>query len=237
MPLVTATFSTGGNVTINDTVEVAAINALTAALNEFSRLSVNQVGTPAANLAVMASSLNDISSMLSTMLKQQKAINQSLGLITASMSNLSNNVSSGVTTAQMAYIDQVKANEFDQQQANAALERAGIPPLKVPPGDFVEKAKANIVDVANLNVQQDAINLVQSGINRAQDLTLQSVTWLIEKGWSLTPGPQLLEAIQEKLGLLDAKSKSKQAIAETNSSVRAVQTGLAKGSSPLPTTI
>jgi hypothetical protein len=164
MPLVTASFSAGGNVVINDTVEVAAIAALTEAVAEFGVAAVNLPGTPAANLATLAESANDIANLLTDVVTQQQEINQNLQLLVKSMTRVSSNIGTGVSTAQLAYLDQVKANQHNKQQSDDALARAGLPPTEVKPGDVAQRVQTTVTDVGDLALQTKVVTLTQDGL-------------------------------------------------------------------------
>lgn len=186
MPLVTATFSTGGNVTITDAVEVTAINALTAAISQFSAASVNVTGTPAANIANMAESLNDISNLLTDIVSQQQEINNNMQLMVKSLTRVQTTMGTGVTTAQLSYINQAKNNQFFQEQANAAMDRAELPRTSVPPGDFVAQVQQNITEISDLQLQSKVAGLTQDGLNYVGELATNAGRNLIEDALDAT---------------------------------------------------
>lgn len=233
MPLVTATFSTGGNVIINDTVEVAAIGALTEVMAEFTALAANIPGTPAANIAAMAESLNDISGLLTDVVEQQQEINQNLQLISRSMSRISSNIGMGVTTNQLAYLDQAKNNQFTQQQSNAALERAGLPPTEVKQGDFNTRVTTTIKDVGDLQLQSKVVGLTQDGLDLVQELATDYGSYLIEEALDATGISGLWNQAKEKFNeLFPSIADIRKKVAQANAARRATQTG--RPNSPLP---
>ena len=74
--LLQATFATGGSITVNDDVAVAAITALTAQLTTLNaRIGLPAApGTLSALSAVQAASLNDMATLMASMVDQQKQI-------------------------------------------------------------------------------------------------------------------------------------------------------------------
>jgi hypothetical protein len=80
------------------------------------------------------------------------------------MAHISNTLSESTTTQQMAYLDQTKNNEFQQQTTNASLARGGHPPTVVQPQDLLVKLQKNIEDTTILKGEVLATNLVSNFI-------------------------------------------------------------------------
>jgi hypothetical protein len=81
------------------------------------------------------------------------------------LAHISNTMADAATTAQMAYLDQVKNNEFQQQTTNASLARGGHPPTVVQPADLLTKLQKNIQEVTILKGEVAATNLVSGFIS------------------------------------------------------------------------
>ncbi len=223
MPLVTATFSTGGNVIINDEVEVALLVALEKLLIEHSVASVNIPGTPAANMAVIAGSVNDIAALMTTMIAEQKKINNNLGTLVASLSSINANVGTAVTTSQLSYIEQTKQNAFLKQTQNDALKRADLPPTTVTSGAVLEQIQTTASDMANFNVQSSVAGLTQKGLTFVGGLATDGLTFVYGKATTYVAE----SAIGQKVTQLWNKifPPAKQTIVETNSAGRATFVG------------
>jgi hypothetical protein len=80
------------------------------------------------------------------------------------LAHISNTMSESTTTQQMAYLDQVKNNEFQQQTTNASLARGGHPPTVVQPADLLTKLQTNIQQTTILKGEVAATNLVSNFI-------------------------------------------------------------------------
>jgi len=182
MPLVTATFSTGGSVVINDTVEVAAIEALTAAITAQNTLltanltpaGIATPGTPVAiwsaqqdALQMMQEMLEELNDRMAEMSIQQTNIEKRMEDQTKGMATMVHLAAEQTTTAQMAYLDQVKNNQFQQQTTNAALAEVGKPPTVVTPQSILAKIQANVQDITVLKAEQAATNAVFTKISEA----------------------------------------------------------------------
>lgn len=184
MPLVTATFTTGGNVIIDETVELSAITALNANLTALNALLTSTLAPAPNGTAVpgsIAQSLIHSQQSFAAMSKQVGEINANLEkLITAT--NKTNtelaqaNKHSGVAnhhmnsanrTAELAVIDQLDKNNFDKKVVNATLEKAGEPPIKNDPVDIQADIQKKVSDIANLNGAMAAAGAIIQGATTA----------------------------------------------------------------------
>ena len=232
--LLNATFATGGAITVDDSLGVAAIAALTAALEKnLSNAAVTIPGTPAANLAVSAGALNDISTLLSSMYAEQKKMNQALQLITSSLTSVSSNVATGVTTAQLSFLDQTKANKFNQETTNAALERADLPKTVVTKGTLSETVSTTVSDIADLNVQSQVAATTQKGFAFAQGLITDGLAYTYGKASAFVASTGLGKAVTALYDKIFGKVK--EVTVEVNSAARAPFIGQV-ATKPVPTT-
>lgn len=174
----TAAMAIAQAITAQTTAMTAAITGAVASYTALhGPTAVNVAGMPAANGAVTAGALNDISMLLTSMLKEQKTLNANLQVLTTSLSAVSTTIATGVTTQQLAYIDQTKNNQFNQQTTNAALQRADLPPTVVAQGDLVEKVKGTVNDISNLQLQSQVATATTQGIVYVQGLTTKGLSW------------------------------------------------------------
>lgn len=234
MALVTATFSTGGNVTITDAVEVTAINALTTILtNNLSPMGLKTPGTPVSTLYVCASSLNDMSSQMVDLVAQTKEINANLQVLIQAVNSMGSAIQLQTTTAQLAYIDQVKNNSFNQKTTNAALERANLPPTVVTTGDLQNMVTSTVTDVANLNLQSQVVSATNYGIAAAQGYAIEQSKWLIQKAWVGSGAAGLWDSVKKGWNkLFGVAEEVKGAIAEKKAQVRTSLLGVPEAQLP-----
>lgn len=168
MPLVTATFSTGGNVIIDDTTEVAAINALTAAVTANTAMLEKLFGPAGAQLpgGITASAAGSTGQLLyiynemTNLSKSVRELNVAVGDISKEidignrgLANINTNMTKQLTTQQVALVDQMKHNQFQQTSTNAALADAGKEPVVVPQQNWVDKVKVTVQDVGDVKSQ------------------------------------------------------------------------------------
>ncbi len=232
--LLTATFATGGSITVNVDVAVAAIASLTSALTaNLSPMGLKTPGTPAATLYVCASSLNDMSSQMVDLVTQTKEINANLQLLIQSVNAMGSAVQLQTTTAQLAYIDQVKNNAFNQQTTNAALKRADLPPTVVTPGALQDMVSQTVADVANLNLQSQVVSATNYGVAAAQGYAIEQSKWLIEKAWVGSGAAGLWNTVKKQWNkLFGAAEEVKGAIAEKKAQVRTNLLGVPESQLP-----
>lgn len=226
MPLVTANFNTGGALQINDEIEVGLITALNKTLLEFTAVSVNVPGTPASNLATIAESTNDMANLLTDLLSQQQEINQNLQLLVKSMTRVSSNIGTGVSTAQLAYLDQVKANQHNQQQSNDALVRAGLPPTEVKPGDVAQRVQTTVTDVGDLALQTKVVTLTQDGLAYVGELVNDVGGALITEALDATGISGLWDSAKKKIAsFFPSTTAARKKAAQANAVKRGATSG------------
>jgi hypothetical protein len=224
--LLTATLSTGGTVVVDDTIAVAAIAALTEAMSEFTALAANIPGTPASNLATIAEATNDMANMMTDVITQQQEINRNIELLVRSMTRVSTNIGTGVTTAQLAYLDQSKANLFQQTQSQDALARAGLPPTTVTPGDISQRVTGTAKDIGDLQLQSKVAGLTQDGLAYVGDLVTDVGTNLIEEALDATGISGLWNTAKQKFNALFPKiTTARKKAVQTNAVKRGATSG------------
>lgn len=168
MPLVTATFSTGGNVIIDDTTEVVAINALTTAVTANTAMLEKLFGPAGSQLpgGITASAAGATAELLyiytemTNLSKSVRELNVAVGDISKEinisnrgLANINTNMTKQLTTQQVALVDQMKNNQFQQVATNAALADAGKDAVVIPQQNWVDKVKVTVQDVGDLKSQ------------------------------------------------------------------------------------
>jgi hypothetical protein len=216
MPLVTATFTTGGSVVINEAAELAAIEALITTLTTQNTLLVNNLtplgiatpGTPVAIWSAQAETLSMIQEMLEEMNDrmeemsvQQTNIEKRMEDQTKGMATMVHFAAEQATTQQMQYIQTVKHYEFAEKTTNDALVAVGKPPTMVTPQAILTKIQANIQDLSILKAEQTVTNTIFTKITETIN-----AAYVTAETWYLSSAVGTF--IAEKWGLLKAKVKS-----------------------------
>jgi hypothetical protein len=147
------------------TTQLGAINTLLA--NNFSPLGANVPMTPVAIARAQAQSINDMHMIMTNMVSQQQKIVAALEVVQSGMASVSSQVAAGVTTAQLAAADQIKANKFQQQTTNASLKRADLPETEVSDESFLESTKKLVDDTLTFKSQIAITSLVEGQITSA----------------------------------------------------------------------
>jgi hypothetical protein len=132
------------------------------------------VGTPAKAQRILAQNSTDILIVLSNMLAQQQLMVASIDVMQTALAGVSSQVAAGVTTAQLATADQIKANKFQQQTTNASLKRADLPETEVTDESFLESSKKLVDDTLTFKSQIGISSLVERQITSAIDWTVTS---------------------------------------------------------------
>jgi hypothetical protein len=141
------------------------------------------------------------------------------------MAHISNTLSESTTTQQMAYLDQTKNNEFQQQTTNASLARGGHPPTVVQPQDLLVKLQKNIEDTTILKGEVLATNLVSNfitdGIGEAYKTSYE---WVATSavGVALTG---IFAMLETKVSYLFSKEFIKDAIDFSERQVQKIKAG------------
>ena len=229
MPLVTATFTTGGNVVITDTVEVAAIEALTAQL-VLINTAMGAVGgaVPGTVLGIMSASqgtLSNISSKITEIDNRLKELgtqvtdlNGQLEKSRTGLASISTHLGQQATIQKLSFLDNAKHIEFQQQTTNASLKDAGKPPTVVTPTAFVAKVESTLKDVTVINAQTTII----SSVTEYASTTLltayeESLAWAAKTevgGWIVTQwgkGKALLSGLFTAEKVKEVAADAKQA--------------------------
>jgi len=200
MPLVTATFSTGGSVVITDTVEVTAITALSTAITANTAMLEKQFGStaptasPGGLTAISADAADSLFCIFQLISKQNdilRDINMSLGKIagsvetsTTGMANIQHTLTRSATIQAMQFADQSRNNKFQQTATNAALVEAGKDPIVIPPADMKQVAVQALNDVSIINAQAKLVNIaeeyVTEGITKGLAISQQ---WIAQTGF------------------------------------------------------
>jgi hypothetical protein len=130
------------------------------------------IGTPAKAQRVLAQNSTDILVVLSNMLAQQQSMVASIEVMQTALAGVSSQVAAGVTTAQLATADQIKANKFQQQTTNASLKRADLPETEVTDESFLESTTKLVDDTLTFKSQIAIGSLVEKQLTSAIDWTV-----------------------------------------------------------------
>lgn len=207
----TVTMSGPGTTTIVE--DAAAAIILQTAANEklWGTAGLAIPGSPISMMQVQAQSLNDMASIMASMMENQKDIAANLSVIQTALAGLTVHVANGVTTSQVAVADQIKNNKFSQQTTNAALERSELPPTVVEPGDLLTTIQTTVSDVTVLKAQTEAASLVETTLTKGMAWTVTQAGDLVTKGWVASGGPELMKKIKAFFNITDPEVKKTQA--------------------------
>lgn len=238
MSIITVTIPfPGGTATMADStaIAIAAAEAARALHTEslWGQAGLLIPGSPISLMQVQAQSLNDMTSMMASMMEQQKEMTEAISSIRTSLAGVSSHMAAGVTTQQVALTEQIKNNKFTQQTTNAALERADLPPTKVLPVDFVEDTKVLIDDVSIVKGQIYIAGLVEDSISKATTWTTTVVSDYISETFIGSAARTAKATVKAWLKIEDPPLKS--ITAEANSVLRNARVGPTI-SKPLPVT-
>ena len=153
----------------NQTKVIAAQNGFIEKflLANFSPAGATVPLTPIAAIISQAQSINDMHMVMTNMVSQQQKIVAALEVVQSGMASVSSQVAAGVTTAQLAAADQIKANKFQQQTTNASLKRADLPETEVNDESFLESTKKLVDDTLAFKSQIAVTSLVEGQITSA----------------------------------------------------------------------
>jgi hypothetical protein len=143
-------------------------------LANFSPAGSTVPNTPITIARVQAQSINDMLVVMSNMLAQQQSMVASIDVMQTALAGVSSQVAAGVTTAQLATADQIKANKFQQQTTNASLKRADLPETEVTDESFLESSKKLVDDTLTFKSQIAIGSLVERQLTSAIDWTITS---------------------------------------------------------------
>ena len=227
MSIVTVTIPfPGGTATMSDSTAVAIAAQTTANEKLWGVLAANTPGTPASNLATVAESTNDMANLLTDVISQQEEMNKNLELLVSILTTVSTNIGTGVTTAQLAYLDQTKNNQFHQKQANEALQRAGLPPTEVKQGELSERVTTTIREVSDLSLQQKVVSVTQDGLTYVSGVVTSVGKDLVTKALDVTGVTALWNAAKKKWATIFPKTTTvRKKTVQTNAVTRGTKSG------------
>jgi hypothetical protein len=180
MPLVTATFTTGGSVVITEEVEVAAIALLNTNLAALNALLISTLTPAPDGVAVPGSiaqsanlsyqTLVDVSTHLGQINGNLEKLQLAVGKTNTELEKLNkaagisnSHANKATVVAELAFIDQNDKNNFDKKVVNATLEKAGEPPIKNDPVDIQADVQKKVSDITNLNAAMAATGAIIEG--------------------------------------------------------------------------
>ena len=229
---------TNGSVTTFDyTLDFAAIKtsidlqtAAIVAANKFnelqwSPLAVKTTGTPIAVLSAQATALNNMSTMMASMMKTQSEIAAKLTSLQVAIAQISTQVAAGVTTSQVHLTETIKNNKFQQQTTNAALVRSNIEPTVVAPTSLTASIKETIDSVAPVKAAMATANLVEQSISTAISQTSLTVTNLIAESYVGIAASNAFAAVKGWINLNKPEELTKATQAEASALLSSTKTG------------
>lgn len=203
-------------------VQLSAINAQLSDLN-FTPSASAIPGTPAASLQVIASSLNDLATIMASTMEGGNEQTAGLRVIATALAGINSQVASGVSTMQLSYADQLHNNEFQQKTTNAALERSGLPPTVVPEGELVAKIDKGIRDAGTVKAQTTAISFVETQIGNAVTWTTITLTGWVAESYIGSTAATAFTSVKQWLGLTKPVELTKKQLAEAKSVTRSAK--------------
>ena len=221
-----------GSVTITDTT-AAAIIAQTAA-NELLWGNAGLIipGSPIAVMSATQGTLSNILEQLQSMDDRFKAIETQISDVNGQMeksrsglATISTHIGQQATIQKLAYLDQTKHNEFQQQTTNASLADAGKPPTIVTPAAFIAKVESTLKEVTMIDAQTTIVTLITEyagkAITTAYDVSL---AWAVQTeigGWI---AKQYLKA-KTAINSLFVVEKAQEVVRKTNQTALNVKGG------------
>ena len=238
MSIITVTIPfPGGTATMADSTAIAIASAETARAAQtellWGKAGLAIPGSPIAMMQVQAQAINDMSSVMASMLERQKEMTEAISSIRTSLAGVSSHMASSVTTQQVALTEQIKNNKFTQQTTNAALERAELPPTKVLPGNLVEDTRTLMNDVSMVKGQIYVAGLVEDNISKAATWTTTIVSDYISESFIGQAAGTAKKTIKAWLKIVDPPSKAaatEKAAAQRN--IQTVPTGPSAATTP-----
>ncbi len=215
---------------VSDIAALAIANAILAQTTVYEKtwgaLGVNVPGTAITNLARINTNTAGQVTMLVEIINTLESINSNLELLNNNMTRLNANAALGVTMQQMSFLDQAKANQFNQVNANAALVRAKEKPIEIPKGDLATNIKTTVSDIGDLNIMAQVATITNNGLNFVTQTAFQIGDDLIGGALDATGITSLWKTAQKKLkALYNQIPFSRKAAVDTNSNTSMVQSG------------
>lgn len=231
---ITTAFPAGGSgtITIVDTT-AAAIIAQTAA-NEllWGPAALIIPGSPIAVMSATQGTLSNILEQLQSMDDRFKAIETQMSDMNGQMeksrtglASISTHMGQQATVQKLAYLDQTKHNEFQQQTTNASLADAGKPPTIVTPAAFVTKVQTTLQEITVIDAQTTIITSITDYAGKAINTAYEvSVAWAVQTeigGWI---AKQYLRA-KTAINSLFTVEKAQEIVRKTNQTALNVKGG------------
>jgi hypothetical protein len=224
MPLVTATFTTGGSVVITEEVEVAAIALLNTNLAALNALLISTLTPAPDGVAVPGSiaqsanlsyqTLVDVSTHLGQINGNLEKLQLAVGKTNTELEKL--NKAAGISnshankanvTNALATIAAIDNYQFNQQVVTETQIAAGQEPTKVVPQDFLANIQKKVSDIANLDGAMAATGIVIQG---AVTATTEGFKLATEIALDTAVGKKLVEYYYEgEIAVVSVFSKEK----------------------------
>lgn len=241
MPLVTATFTTGGSVVITDTVEVTAISALSTAITA-NTVAINttmgvigsktpgNVSTSLARQTVMQANmlkaLNKIEGNQQLTIAALNSISASMEANTKAIAAVASSTQNIDIMATTATADQIKNNRFQQKVTNQALVDAGKPPVTVPAEEMDQVLTQTLADMK----QMTTIQFAYKAVEKAQEMLTNSAKWTLQWAAETKIGKVFVDAYTDAkkavLGLF-GKDNAEKEVREAKAIVAEAESGVA----------
>jgi hypothetical protein len=224
--------------TLDAPLIAAAINSQTLAQQALLDSIILQIGNsevPGTMLAIMSATqgtLSNILDQLQSMDDRFKAIETQLSDVNGQMeksrtglASISTHMGSSATIQKLAFLDQTKHNEFQQQTTNASLADAGKPPTVVTQKAFVTKVQTTLQEITVIDAQTTIVTSITEyagkALTTAYDVTIAWAAQTEIGGWI---AKQYLRA-KTAINSLFTVEKAKEAVRTTNQSALNVKGG------------
>jgi hypothetical protein len=125
--------------------------------------------TPGSINKVSASALNEMSDMMSSMLKNQNETTAVIGRISRALYGISGTVAEGVATNQIMASSTLKKQQKETAETEAAIRESGRTPAEPTTTDFQTKVSETLNDATEISVQAKASGFVSSVIGSATE--------------------------------------------------------------------
>jgi hypothetical protein len=191
MPLVTATFTTGGSVIITEEFELAAITALTTAVSA-NTLAINTTmgplgaamsGNVSASMASQSAMTASIVQALGKIEANQRATIVSIDGIAAkietntlAIASLASSLKNIDIMATTIAADQIRNNKFQQKVTNQALVDAGKPPVEIKADEMDQVLTQTLADMK----QMSSVQIVYKTVDKATEMLTEGAKWTLE---------------------------------------------------------
>lgn len=215
---------------VSDIAALAIANAILAQTTMYEKTwgaaGVNVPGTAITNLARINTNTAGQVTMLVEIINTLESINSNIELLNNNMTRLNANAALGVTVQQMTFLDQAKANQFNQINANQALVRADEKPIEIPKGDLAANIKTTVNDIGDLNIMAQVATITNNGLNFVTQTAFQIGDDLIGGALDATGITALWKSAQKKLkALYNQIPFSRKAAVDSNSTTSMIQSG------------